>query len=66
MKKNILLFVSFLLVIGFNYTATVAQINLPYQQKFNLQNFPPFWSQTSTISPRWSVKSNVKHGWYTK
>jgi hypothetical protein len=55
LKKTLLLIACFLAVIAFNYAPSFAQITLPYQQKFDLQNFPPFWSQTSTISPRWSI-----------
>ena len=62
MKKNLLFIVCFLAAIGINYTTTFAQITLPYQQKFNLQNFPPFWTQTSTISPRWSISQTSNAG----
>lgn len=53
---NKIFFFSFVLTITIIFCSTsFAQILLPYQQKFNGPNFPPFWAQTSTISPRWSI-----------
>lgn len=62
MKRTLILFAYILLFIGFNSPTSFAQINLPYQQKFNGPNFPPFWSQTSTISPRWSISPTSNAG----
>ncbi|QQS35009.1 MAG: T9SS type A sorting domain-containing protein [Ignavibacteriales bacterium] len=61
MKNLSFLTIVFSTVIFFCSTA-VAQINIPYQQKFNGPNFPPFWTQTSTLSPRWSISQSANAG----
>lgn len=62
MKKNLSFLTIVFLVVNIFCSTAVAQINLPYQQKFNGPNFPPFWTQTSTLSPSWSISQSANAG----
>jgi hypothetical protein len=45
-----------------NFTTQVDPLTIPYTQTFDASTFPGGWSQTSTISPRWTVSNTNNAG----
>ncbi|MBE7477771.1 MAG: hypothetical protein HS131_13715 [Ignavibacteriales bacterium] len=45
-----------------NATTQATPLSVPYSQSFDLSTMPPSWSQTSTISPRWTVNNTSNAG----
>ncbi len=46
----------------FTTTYDPAGVSLPYSQAFPLSTFPPFWTQTSTLTPIWALASSTGAG----
>jgi len=46
----------------YTFTTPCNAASLPYQEHFDLATFPACWTQTSTLSDRWTVSSTTSAG----